>query len=718
MALYRRIKPDPESLAIELASAAFKETRSQATARPGSVYIPNGDGTATIIGPAAGSDATGGMQGVAPWVGDTTPPGRPTGVTATSAWGIVYVSWDGTLEGGVPADFDHVSVLVDGSEVAQMSRQGTVAVEGLAAGATVTVTLVAYDDAHARDGSPAPNASRPSDPVTVEVSDERSEIDQAVQDASDRADELQQEMSDITATVNGVEQDVDELTSQVSGAVEKADQSLSVATEAKQTADSVSTTASRAYEDAQSALSQSSSALQTAQRLQTTVEEEYLSKDEASGSYASKSEVTQTRDDILSTVESEYQSKDGMSSYYTKTEVDQRDDAITSTVSTAQSTADSALSKASTVEQTANGLEVRLTQAEGDVEAAQGAAEDAASAASAAGASATTALDRATYQFGTCSTAAGTRAKVVSLPGFARFTGATVQVRFAYANTASRPTLNVNSTGAATIRAYGASLAASSAYNWVANAVVTFVFDGTYWNVADGASLSKASAARDAADDAAKTATNYLGFDSSGLVVGDQTGSSLGKNVLIDSDSVDIRDGTDVLARFGASAIKLGGTRASVLLADSATVGYDGSEAYVTSSSGMRITPNGSLNIRGAVQTNVGSSSASGSTSVLGASVSIGNRGTGLLGILSGTVVVTISGGTAVLFTAAQYQSLVGRAYKAGDVVLCANGDRDANGLGPVASYQPSSGAWYVNVPGSASGASSYRVNYLIVAIA
>ena len=98
--------------------------------------------------------------------------------------------------------------------------------------------------------------------------------------------------------------------------------------------------------------------------------------------------------------------------------------------------------------------------------------------------------------------------------------------------------------------------------------------------------------------------------------------------------------------------------------------------------------------------------------------MSIGNKGTSLLGILSGTVVVTISGGTAVLFSASQYKALVGRAYKAGDVVLVCNGDRNANSLGPVASVNPSNGYWYVNVPTAASGSASYRVNYVIVAVA
>lgn len=67
-----------------------------------------------------------------------------------------------------------------------------------------------------------------------------------------------------------------------------------------------------------------------------------------------------------------------------------------------------------------------------------------------------------------------------------------------------------------------------------------------------------ANTARTEAANAAKTATNYLSFSSSGLVVGDMTSSTLGKNVLIDSDSVDIRTGDTVLASFGANKVILG----------------------------------------------------------------------------------------------------------------------------------------------------------------
>ena len=57
--------------------------------------------------------------------------------------------------------------------------------------------------------------------------------------------------------------------------------------------------------------------------------------------------------------------------------------------------------------------------------------------------------------------------------------------------------------------------------------------------------------------DASKTATNYLSFSSTGLVIGDMTASTLGKNILIDSDSVDIRSGTAVRASFGEDYLYL-----------------------------------------------------------------------------------------------------------------------------------------------------------------
>ena len=58
--------------------------------------------------------------------------------------------------------------------------------------------------------------------------------------------------------------------------------------------------------------------------------------------------------------------------------------------------------------------------------------------------------------------------------------------------------------------------------------------------------------------EAAKTATNYMKFDNSGLTVGDLTKNTLGRNVNIDNSSVNIRNGTNVLAQFAESLIEIG----------------------------------------------------------------------------------------------------------------------------------------------------------------
>lgn len=82
--------------------------------------------------------------------------------------------------------------------------------------------------------------------------------------------------------------------------------------------------------------------------------------------------------------------------------------------------------------------------------------------------------------YGTCSTAAATAAKTVAVSGFVLEVGATATVKFSYTNSASNPTLNVNSTGAKSIYYNGAAITSSYL---VANRVYTFVYDGTNYLV-------------------------------------------------------------------------------------------------------------------------------------------------------------------------------------------------------------------------------------------
>lgn len=85
----------------------------------------------------------------------------------------------------------------------------------------------------------------------------------------------------------------------------------------------------------------------------------------------------------------------------------------------------------------------------------------------------------ATYTpVGTSSTAAGTKAKAVTINGFSLSTNAFVLVKFSNANTASAPTLNVSNTGAKAIYFNGA--AVPTGY-LEANKFYHFVYDGSHW---------------------------------------------------------------------------------------------------------------------------------------------------------------------------------------------------------------------------------------------
>ena len=85
-----------------------------------------------------------------------------------------------------------------------------------------------------------------------------------------------------------------------------------------------------------------------------------------------------------------------------------------------------------------------------------------------------------TLPYGTCSTAAATAAKTVTVDNFSLETGARVLVNFTVTNTASSPTLNVNSTGAKPI--YYRNSAISTGY-LAANRIYEFVYDGTQFEL-------------------------------------------------------------------------------------------------------------------------------------------------------------------------------------------------------------------------------------------
>lgn len=85
----------------------------------------------------------------------------------------------------------------------------------------------------------------------------------------------------------------------------------------------------------------------------------------------------------------------------------------------------------------------------------------------------------------TCSTAAATAAKTVTVPGFKLAKGARLTIVLSNANTAaSALTMNVNGTGAKTIR-WNGTVTSTSTYAMTATTYMCY-YDGTYWDMDSG----------------------------------------------------------------------------------------------------------------------------------------------------------------------------------------------------------------------------------------
>lgn len=203
----------PIEKVARVAGSASDAARSLDTRPSGSVSYDNADGTRTVIGPATG-DMT-----IATHVGDTTAPPVPSGVSAWSGDGSLHVSWNGTLDGEVPADFDHVTILVDGSAVGELTAAGSITVNGLAAGSGVSVAATAEDDCCLADGTPAHNVSAACAAIAVEIRDVAAEVREKADAHGEQIEAVRSDVADFKATAAATystKSEVDEKTGAIS----------------------------------------------------------------------------------------------------------------------------------------------------------------------------------------------------------------------------------------------------------------------------------------------------------------------------------------------------------------------------------------------------------------------------------------------------------------------------------------------------------------------
>ncbi|WP_330677982.1 phage tail spike protein [Dorea longicatena] len=287
--------------------------------------------------------------------------------------------------------------------------------------------------------------------------------------------------------------------------------------------------------------------------------------------------------------------------------------------------------------------------------------------------------------YATCDTAAGTVAKVATLASgtLSLKAGATVAVKFTYANTASSPTLNIAGTGAKAMYIQGA----RDVY-WTDGATVTFTYDGINWRVASEPVY-------------APTAT---------------IGNAAGFNVFIDGTSVQVRKGTEELASFKGDEIRLGeGVDCAKVFIGDLEIGVDGAETYLRNSS-TRISTKAS---------HEGGSASVPSVVVNDMDTYVNGRGMSSLidfyprnvhRMTAGTKVLTAgkTGTSRQLFSNSEINSLLGvsNSSNGNTAVMVSNGDGAATGV-HVEGCTYQKGAWHA-VFNTNIGSVPIRINFII----
>ena len=315
MASHSELRPDDSALPLLIASAALSKAESRLTVATGTVVADNADGTQTWIGSNGSDDAS----GVIKWVGDLSAPGRPSGLSAACSMQCVVVSWDGTLENGVPSDFAYIEIFArrEGSvddvvSWGRLSSAGMLMSPRYDIGTVFDTYAIAYDDAHDSTGALARNRSEQSDLITVAVEQDvdMEQIGAAVEEMSKKADEagvkaeqvrkdMQSEVDDVRAKVDGLSSAGDRLSGQITdikgtvngqqtkltefgqkleGEIARGDTTVKTANEAKSTADSNKTAISQVSTTANDALSKTSSLEQNLSGFKTSVANTYTTK--------------------------------------------------------------------------------------------------------------------------------------------------------------------------------------------------------------------------------------------------------------------------------------------------------------------------------------------------------------------------------------------------------------------------------------------------------
>lgn len=408
MASHSELRPDDAALPLLIASAALSKAESRLTVATGTVVADNADGTQTWIG-SNGSDDT---NGVIKWVGDLSAPGRPSGLSAACSMQCVVVSWDGTLENGVPSDFAYIEIFArrEGSvddvvSWGRLSSAGMLMSPRYDIGTVFDVYAIAYDDAHDSTGMLARNRSEQSDLITVAVEQDADmeQIDAAVEEMSKKAEEAgakaEQVRKDMQSEVDSVKSDVSKVEAEAAqlkadaaklsqtvdanktaldksvaavdakaqAASDKGDQLGAKITEVTSTVNGQASKLQELSTRIEGVASDNTATTQSVTELKQTVTglDARVTQNTATanGAMSKAASVEVTANGIKTDLSENYTTTaKADEKYSTKTELTATADGLKSSISSVKSTAEGAVSKANEAKSTADGVSVNLSK--------------------------------------------------------------------------------------------------------------------------------------------------------------------------------------------------------------------------------------------------------------------------------------------------------------------------------------------------------------------
>lgn len=156
----------------------------------------------------------------------------------------------------------------------------------------------------------------------------------------------------------------------------------------------------------------------------------------------------------------------------------------------------------------------------------------------------TSRVEQMERNFVRCNTAADQQVKTVNVAGFSQmYVGATVCVKFAYANTAAIPKLAISGVQSSTGYIMLNNKLLSASDYWSAGDVITFAWGGSYWNIVDAGARSRI---RQLADSISLEVSGKLGSTAS--IVMSVDGTKTTQNIDMSGVRNAFRDDTSAIA--------------------------------------------------------------------------------------------------------------------------------------------------------------------------